>query len=128
MSEVKVTLHPAPQDGPASETAEVLPDDIVVDARGRKLKIKDPDILRESRLVKVMGDAASNVAYMTGYVTTAAMVVEIDGEPVPFPMSEKEVDAAIVRLGREGIMAVVTHLNKQAEAAAAKARADAKNS
>lgn len=125
---VKVTLEPSVSPAAASTAAPTdLPDDVVIDAKGRRLRIKEPDILQESRMVKAMGDAAANFAYMTSYVHTAAMVVEIDGEPMPFPMSERQVDAAIVRLGREGLMAVMAFLTKKAEQME-KARADVKNS
>jgi hypothetical protein len=99
----KVTLNEGAQAPAAAD------DDVVTDSRGRRLKIKRPDILQESRLVKTMGEASTNQAYMTGYVLPAAMVVEIDGEAVQFPNSQREVDASITRLGREGIEAVLNH-------------------
>lgn len=83
--------------------------EIITDAKGRKLRIREPDILTESRLVRSLGDAASNVAYMYGYVFPAAMVVEIDGQPMPFPMTEREIDAAIQQIGRHGLLAVMKH-------------------
>lgn len=116
MSEVKVILNPAPAAADVSAVAE-LPDNIAMDARGRKLKIDEPDILTESRLVRAMGDAAMNAAYMQTYVMTAALVVEIDGEKMPFPMSPLQVDAAITRLGRDGMAAVMDHLIAKAKKA-----------
>lgn len=99
--------------------------DEVVDSLGRRLKIRRPDILQESRLVRVMGDASTNAAYMTGYVMPAVMVSSIDDEDLPFPATEREVEAAIKRLGREGMSAVMQFIVAEAqqnseEAAAAK--------
>ena len=110
----KLTMKETPAQAPAAEAAD---SDIVNDSKGRRLKIKQPDILKESRLVRVMGEASMNAAYMTGYVLPAAMVVEIDGEAVPFPSSEREVEACMQRLGREGMTAVMEHMSAQAEKA-----------
>lgn len=87
----------------------------VVDSLGRKLKVKDPSILQESRLVRALGgDASTNNGYMMGYVMPAAMVVEIDGVAQPFPTTEMQVDAAIQMLGREGLAAVMAHFVEKA--------------
>ena len=110
----KVTVHPTPSD---EVVAKACVDDMVVDAKGRSLKIKQPDVLQESRLVRVIGEAAMNTAYMTGYVLPAAMVVEIDGDAIPFPSSVREVEAQIVRLGRDGMAAVLAHFAAQAKQA-----------
>lgn len=74
--------------------------------------IKQPSILQESRLVRAMGEGAMNAAYMTGYVLPAAMVVEVDGEAVPFPLTELQVDAAIQRVGRAGLSAVMQYITR----------------
>jgi hypothetical protein len=117
---VKVTLNETPPVAMQKSTEAVD----IIDSLGRKLKIKEPGILQESRLVRAMGGEASmNNGYMMGYVMPAAMVVEINGDPQPFPATEMQVDAAIQLLGREGLAAVMAHFVEQA--AAAKARADA---
>src|ERR1700722_18878366 len=107
---MKIDKDAAPPDAQA-----VSGDTVVPDSRGRKLTIREPSVLDESRLARLMGDSSTNMGYMLGYVTPAAMVVAIDGEPVPFPRTELQVDAAIQRLGREGIAAVMAHLTKQVE-------------
>lgn len=109
---VKVTLKQpggSPPSGPTdSEAAEVT------DSLGRKLTIKEPDILQEARLSRVVGaDASTNIGYMLGYVMPAAMVTAIDGDDLIFPMTEREIDAAIKRLGRPGIGAVMAHLTSK---------------
>lgn len=108
----KSTLELNPAESPA---AEARPDNVVVDGRGRTLKISEPDVLTESRLVRMIGqDAAFNAAYMEAYVFPAVSVAEIDGDPVDFPTTQREVDALIQRLGREGIGAAAMYrVNKR---------------
>ncbi len=89
----------------------------VIDADGRRLSIREPSILMESRLVRAMGEAASNSVYMTGYVLPAAMVVAINGEDLQFPMTEREVEAAINVVGRSGLAAVMQHMTEAAKKA-----------
>jgi len=96
-------------------TAPSKPETVVVtDSTGRRLTIRQPSLLDESRLVRCMGDAAMNAAYMTMYVMPAAMVVAIDGDEdmCPFPSSLLQVDAAIHRLGRHGMAAVMKHITE----------------
>ncbi|MGH8220885.1 MAG: hypothetical protein ACREUT_20310 [Steroidobacteraceae bacterium] len=88
---------------------------VIVDAKGRKLKVRELGILEESRLVRMLGEAASNAMYVTGYVMPAVMVEEIDGEQAAPPTTLREVDAAIQRLGRHGIAAVLAHVTALAE-------------
>lgn len=97
----------------ATESAQPVANEpgIVIDASGRRLKVEEPDVLTESRLIRLIGqDAALNSAYMGAYVIPAISVVEIDGDPMPFPMTLRELDAAIKRVGRDGLRAVVLHL------------------
>ena len=109
MPENKQASKSVPNDG---DTA------YVTDSKGRRLKLVEPDILSESRLVRSLGEAGGNVAYMYSYVIPAAMVTEIDGEAVPFPMGEREVDAAIQLIGRHGLAAINQHLVAKLESAA----------
>ena len=92
------------------------PDPVVVDDKGRRLSVREPDILQESRLVRLMGDAAMNAAYMNGYVMPAVMVSAIDGVAMPFPSTVLEVEAAIQVLGRGGMEAVMSHVIVSAKA------------
>lgn len=95
-----------------------LADQVVVltDVRGRKLKIKPIDVLYESQLTRLFGtEAAANLPYMMGFVYPAASVCEIDGVAYPRPTSQKEVDEAIERLGREGFAAFLQHMQSEME-------------
>jgi hypothetical protein len=114
-----VTLNPPPQE---SATPGAGDDEVIVDSLGRKLVIKEPEILQESRLARVLGgDTSINAGYMMGYVVPACMVTSIDGQPLVFPMSQGEVDIAITRLGRAGLGAVMSHLIQQAKDAQSRA-------
>lgn len=86
---------------------------VVIDARSRKLSVKQPDFLQESRITKLCGEASTNVGYMYAYVFPAVSVVAIDGDAVPFPVTYREVEALIARVGREGCSAVLDHMKQQ---------------
>lgn len=111
------------QEAPASSAP--APDapkaaNIVIDSKGRTLKLAELDVLAESRLIRLIGgEAAMNQPYMRLYVMPAVSVVEIDAEPMPLPQTQREIDAAISRLGHEGINAVIEHWSEQRKAAEA---------
>ena len=89
---------------------------VLKDSLGRELKIKPIDVLYESQLVRMLGtEVATNPSYMMGFVYPATSVYEIDGVPCPRPNSQKEVDEAIQRLGREGFAALLTHMQSELE-------------
>ncbi|MGS1028855.1 hypothetical protein [Burkholderia glumae] len=105
----------------ASNAGADLPENVVVDSLGRRLKIEDPDFLTESRIMRMLGSASANTAYVLGYVMPAVRVVEIDGIRVPQPSNIEQIDAAIKRLGREGTAAVLAYDMEQIEEAKRKA-------
>jgi hypothetical protein len=111
---VKMTVRDDDQASPSKAAPPESNSTVIVDSTGRQLKIREPSIIDESRLVRMMGEAATNAAYMTGYVMPAVLVVEIDGDPVIFPARQSEVEAAIKRLGREGMSAVLVHITRMA--------------
>lgn len=100
----------------APKPAAAAIDNTVTDKLGRKLTIKEPSILQESRLVRTVGADSANAPYMHGYVMPACMVTAIDGDPVMFPYSEIQIEAQIQRLGREGMAAVMDHILETAKA------------
>lgn len=100
---------------------------VAIDSKGRRLKLREPSILDEARLVRTLGDAASNQAYLLGYVMPAVMVESIDGEKLLFPSTEREVEAAIQAVGRHGLQAVMAHITAKA-GTPGNAEADLKNS
>jgi hypothetical protein len=89
---------------------------VVTDSKGRKLRIKEPNIVQESRLARLMGDSSTNIGYMLGYVQPAVMVIAIDDDRLPFPGNQLQLEAAIGLLGREGLAAVMAYMTERAEA------------
>jgi hypothetical protein len=111
-----MTYPPIPPYQVASSGVTPIADKVVTitDALGRQLKLRPIDVLYESQLTRMFGaEAATNPAYMMGFVYPAASVCEIDGVPCPRPASQKEIDDAIQRLGREGIVAFMQHLQSE---------------
>lgn len=107
-------LNDTAAEAPAQDAPEAVSPDIVVDSKGRTLKLAELDVLAESRLIRLVGaEAAMNQAYMQFYVSPAVAVVQIDGEDVPMPLTQREIDAAISRLGHHGINAVLAHWTAQ---------------
>ncbi len=104
----KIVIH---QDRkPSTQVTEQASAEITVeDARGRTFTLKKPNVLAQFRLVKMLGDAARNSAYMA-MVTPITYVVAIDGEAIVQPQTERELDALIQRLDEPGIMAILDAL------------------
>jgi hypothetical protein len=124
MTTLKINENSEHSLAPKSAASSV--DAIVTDSQGRKLTIREPSILDEARLVRAMGDAASNQAFMVGYVLPCAMVTAINGEELFFPMTEMQAEAAIKVVGRPGIAAVMAHVTSAGQERQEAGTADAK--
>ena len=132
----KVTLNPQVE-AKAEPKAESLADPkadpkadfrVVTDSRGRKLKVKRPELLAEFRFTEAAGpEASANTTWM-GMAMPLIYLAELDGELVIPPRTKKEIDAAIVVLGREGYMALVGAISDLVEAEAEREKASVKNS
>ena len=88
--------------------------DVVTDANGRKIAIRElgPDDMLN--LMEGAGEAASNRAWMQ-YAITVASVGAIDDVPAPPPGAKKAVMLAFAKtLGNVGMVAVSRHLYPQA--------------
>jgi len=100
---------------------------IITDARGRKLTLRKMTVIDQTRMFRAIGaDQSQNQPYVQ-IVECAYMVSDIDGLPVPAPVSERQIDAAISRLGDDGVAAVMVHriAEIQATTSAAEAAAEA---
>jgi hypothetical protein len=75
------------------------------DTKGRVITVAEPNFLSQFRLVEALGDSANNVAYMN-LVRPLLYVKAIDEEPVSTPVTKREVEALIQRLGSEGYNAL----------------------
>lgn len=115
----KVTILDQPSaaiaaEGDARSISQALAEGVMItDAKNRRLKLKRPTILQESRLIRVLGEDAENPTYLNAYALPAAMVVEIDGEPVNFPSNQIQLDAVLQRLDREGMAAVIQYITSK---------------
>lgn len=90
----------------AQQTTEIR------DAKGRVLKMRALGVLDQVKLLRAIGPAQSGNEPYVMLVQAAASVSEIDGVPQPFPTNERQIDAAVARLGDEGFAAITVHLRK----------------
>jgi hypothetical protein len=104
---VSVTMN-APQPAPVASN-------IVVDSKGRRITIREPNLLEESRLIRALGEHANNTNYVMLYCMPAAMVAKIDDVDMIFPTAQSHVDAAIQAIGREGMAAVMDYITAAAK-------------
>ena len=79
----------------------------VIDARGRVIKLKKPNVLAQYRLVEVLGESARNGVY-TAMVLPLIYVVAIDDDEVMSSTSKLQIDALIQRLDDDGVNAVMS--------------------
>lgn len=104
---VKITMNETPTDQVMAKASE---SEVIKDSCGRSIKLKNPGVLAQYRLVKMIGaESAKNEVYVNMLVPLL-WVSEIDGDSVGVPLSEREIEALIQRLGEEGISAIVGHM------------------
>lgn len=116
---VTVNETPAAEDaagGIRAPSAELIADGkkqvrLSPDPRGRVITLAKPGVLAQFRLVKMMGAAASNQAYMS-MILPILFVTGIDGDPVHAPTSEREIEALIQRLDEDGVSHVAVGVMK----------------
>lgn len=104
----KVTIRDAVVTGSPTETlvAEALREHVVDGGKGRTITLVKPNVLAQYRLVKILGEAASNQAYVM-MCMPLLFIKAIDGEMLPFPNSEAQIEALILRLDDDGLAAVM---------------------
>lgn len=100
--DLKVTMVETPsQEVVAKAVTEVT----VTDENGRSITLKKPGVLAQFRLVEMLGDSASNAAYV-GMVLPLIYVTAIDGDAVSRITTKIGLDGLIQRLDEEGVVAV----------------------
>ncbi|CAM3445601.1 Tail assembly chaperone [Klebsiella variicola] len=99
----QITVKDAPQSvQPATEESNV-----VVDAKGRHIVIRELSPIQEGRLFLAVGaEFAENSRFMSGYAFPAAMVESIDGEEYAVPSTMPQIEARLAILGHEGLNAM----------------------
>ncbi len=87
--------------------------DVITDASGRKLTLRKLNVLDQVKLLRAVGpDQARNQPYVE-IVTMAASVSDIDGIPMILPNNERQIDAAIGRIGDAGVAALMVHIQRE---------------
>ena len=116
-----VTVHEAGADSPQAEDPQS-----VTDSTGRHIELRKPSILQQYNVLLAVGaEAAANQAYMS-VVTPLLYVRAIDGDPIAFPTTKRQLDALIQRLDEPGVAAVMQWFEGELQRAAASG-ASAKN-
>jgi hypothetical protein len=88
-------------------------EDTITDAKGRKITLRKLNVLDQVRLLRAVGpEQARNQPYFE-IVTMSASVFSIDGVPFAIPTNERQIDAAIDRIGDDGFGALMVHMRKQ---------------
>jgi hypothetical protein len=77
---------------------------ILTDARGRKIRLKQADILDEFDLMGALGTESSNPIYYM-YAQIVLHIATIDDQVMEAPKTKGEFRAAIKRIDRDGMEA-----------------------
>jgi hypothetical protein len=83
----------------------------ITDKKGRKLKLRKPNILDRYDLFSAMGEDAKNPMCLS-FAMPLLHVATIDNMVVESPRNIREFRAALVRLGDEGQEAIIEYINK----------------
>ena len=78
----------------------------VVDETGRRLRLRTLTALDTLRLLKAAGPVLAQNQPWLSMAMLAVAVTEIDGIPVPTPVSEAQIEAIVERLGDVGLTAI----------------------
>lgn len=84
----------------------------VTDSKGRVITLRKPSVLAQYNIIKMLGDTATNQTYV-GMIMPLIFVVKVDGDDVPMPRTQRELDALIQRLDEEGIEAVTVGMEQR---------------
>jgi hypothetical protein len=106
-----------------TESAHTL---TTVDAKRRRLTLRRLTALDTLRLFKAAGPVLAQNEPWLSMAGMAFSVLEIDGVPVPAPVTEAQIEGLIDRLGDEGLAAIANTM--QAGDLASATRSDVGNS
>lgn len=87
----------------------------VQDGGGRVIELRRLSVVEQLRLFKVLGPELSENRAYVGLARVAAAVAAVDGVPVPFPAGEAGIEAALDRLGEDGVAVVAAAIAGPAE-------------
>lgn len=83
----------------------------IVDADGRNIVLRQPNIMDQYFLGKALGEDANN-SHCYNLMVSILYVAAIDGLPLETPQKYPECIAALKRLGDEGVKAVISEVTK----------------
>lgn len=103
-AKAKVRGAAADTDTPSGEVVKAsAPTKTVTTKLGRTLVVRKPSALNRLRLYEIIGPSAAQNRQYLGHAGLACSVVSIDGEPVAFPTSKRELEALVQRLDDDGL-------------------------
>lgn len=106
---------------PPTEVAEIQ------DISGRLIKIRRLTALDTLRLFKLAGPTLAQNHPWISLATLAYAVTELDGVPVPVPVTEHQVEALVDRLGEQALSLIGDRLDAMADPSPAAIAASAGN-
>ena len=87
----------------------------ITDAKGRRLAIRDLDVVEQLDLYEMAGPNSTNSPWL-GTAMMVCTVRSIGDAPQPFPRTRDQLRGSLGRLGREGVDALHADLSAQREA------------
>lgn len=96
-----------------------------VDTNGRRLSLRRLTALDTLRLFKAAGPMLAQNEPWLSMAGLAFSVLEIDGVPVPAPITEAQIEGLVDRLGDDGLAAIANVIKD--ECPTSKSRADVGN-
>jgi hypothetical protein len=104
-------MRPAAEESAPATTS--APDIVSVkDSTGRTITLRTLSVIQEMRLLKVLGEF--NGSYYS-FCSQVARVSAIDGDQIPVPNSERQIEAVAQQLGKEGVAALMSAVVASAE-------------
>jgi hypothetical protein len=86
------------------------------DAKGRLITLRRLTVMDQVKLLRAIGPAQSINQPYVEIVTMAASVAQVGDVPCPMPTNERQIDAAIERIGDEGFVALSVYMRREVEA------------
>lgn len=90
-----------------------MSDSVITDAKGRKITTRLLNVLDQVKLLRAIGAEQSNNEPYVRIVMMAASVSDIDGTPQIVPTNERQIDAAIGRIGDDGFASLMVDMNRK---------------
>lgn len=108
-----------PSNAVLREATQTIP---AVDRKGRRFLLRHMTALDTLRLFKAAGPVLAQNGPWLSLAGLAFSVVEIDGVPVPAPVTEAQIESLIDRLGDEGLAGIADALKEDPNEPEAKAQ------